>query len=98
MKTFEEVIRGKVPSLVVFIHAGQQDAVEIKYNMQELQKKYGDKVNIMRVDGSYDHRLAHQYDLRTYPTYILLKEGQELMRESGDKSVAELSELIERAF
>ncbi len=98
MKTFAEVVKEKVPSLVVFIHAGQQDAVDVKYNMQELAKKYGDKVNIMRVDGSYDHRLAHQYDLRTYPTYILFKESEELMRESGDKTVTELSEMIERAF
>lgn len=98
MKTFEEVLKGSVPTLVVFIHAGQQDAVDIKYNMEDLRKKYGDKINIMRVDGSYDHRLAHQYDLRTYPTYILFKESQELMRESGDKSVTELSEMIERGF
>ncbi|MBD5356216.1 MAG: thioredoxin family protein [Bacteroides sp.] len=98
MKTFKEVISGTVPSLVVFIHAGQQNAVDIKYDMEELRKKYGDRINILRVDSSYDQRVAREYNLSHFPTYVLIKEGQELMRESGSKTVGELSEMIERAF
>ncbi len=98
MKTFKEVIKSSVPSLVVFIHAGQQDAVDIKYDMEELRKKYGERINILRVDSSYDQRVAREYNLSKFPTYVLIKEGQELMRESGDKTVSELSEMIERAF
>lgn len=98
MKTFKEVISGTVPSLVVFIHAGQQNAVDIKYDIEELRKKYGDRINILRVDSSYDQRVARNYNLSKFPTYVLIKEGQELMRESGDKTVGELSEMIERAF
>lgn len=98
MKTFKEVIKGNIPSLVVFIHAGQQDAVGIKYDMEELRKKYGERINILRVDSSYDQRVAREYNLSKFPTYVLIKEGQELMRESGNKTVSELSEMIERAF
>ena len=98
MKTFEEVIKEGTPSLVVFIHASQQNAVDIKYDIEELRKKYAGRVNVLRVDSSYDHRLARKYDLNAFPTYVLVKEGQELMRESGTKTVNELSEMIERAF
>lgn len=98
MKTFEEVISGNVPSLVVFINSGETGDNGVNDVIEEIRSKYGERVNVLRVNGSYDHRLAHQYDIHTYPTYILLKEGEELMRESGKKSVAELSALIERAF
>ena len=98
MKTFEETISESKPSLVVFIHAGMQDVVSIKYLEEDLKKKYADKVNFLRVDSSYDHRVARDYNLDAYPTYVLFKEGQELMRESGDKTVTELSDMIDRAF
>lgn len=98
MKTFKEVIEGATPSLVVFIHAGQQNAVDIKYNIEELRKKYGDRINVLRVDSSYDQRVAQNYSLSQFPTYVLIKQGEELMRESGKKTVTELSDMIDRAF
>lgn len=98
MKTLKKVISEKKPSVIVFIHAGQQDAVDIKYDMEGLQKKYGDKLNVLRVDASYDPRVARDYRLTAFPTYVLVKEGQELMRESGRKTVAELSEMVDRAI
>lgn len=98
MITFEKRIGEGIPSLVVFMHAGHQDAVEVKYLAEELRKKYGDKINLMRVDASYDHRLKRQYDIKAYPTWILFKRGEELMRESGHKTVTQLSEMVDRAF
>lgn len=97
MKTFEDRINEGIPSLVVFIHAGEQDAVEIKYLAEGVRKEFGDKVNIMRVDASYDHRLKRQYDIKTYPTWVVFRRGEELMRESGHKTVNELIELVNRA-
>ncbi len=98
MKTFEETIKESTPSLVVFIRRGQQDDTDIAYNIEEIQKKYGDKLNVLRVDSSYDQRVAQIYSLSHFPTYVLIKEGQELMRESGKKTVTQLSEMIDRAF
>ncbi|MDE5774560.1 MAG: thioredoxin family protein [Muribaculaceae bacterium] len=98
MKTFESRIAEGIPSLVVFIHAGEQDAVEIKYLAEGVRKEYGDRVNIMRVDASYDHRLKKQYDIKAYPTWILFKRGEELMRETGHKTVDELKDLVARAL
>ena len=84
--------------MVVFIHAGQQDAVDIDNNIEEIRKKYGDRINVLRVDSSYDQRVAQNYSLSQFPTYVLVKKGEELMRESGKKTVAELSDMIDRAF
>ena len=98
MKTFESRINEGIPSLAVFMHAGQQDAAEIKREAEELRAQYGDRINLLRVDASYDHRLKHQYNILHYPTWILFKDGQELMRETGHKTLNELSQLVERGF
>ena len=97
MKTFEDRINEGIPSLAVFIHAGEQDAVEIKYLAEGVRKEFGEKVNIMRVDASYDHRLKKQYDIKAYPTWIVFRKGEELMRETGHKTLGELIELVKRA-
>ncbi len=98
MKTFQDRINEGIPSLVVFLHAGLQDAAEVKRLAEGLRAKYGDRINLMRVDASYDHRLKKQYDILKYPTWILFKRGEELMRETGHKTVTELSDMVERAL
>lgn len=95
---FEETIKKSTPTLIVFISAAGQDAVEVKYLVEELQAKYAGKVNIQRVDVSFNHKIAEKYRIHEYPTWVLFKEGEELMRESNRKTVNELSQLIERAL
>ena len=98
MKKIDEIVKESIPTLAVFMHAGNQDAVEVKYHVEELKSKYDGKARIERVDDSFDGELKLKYKIREYPTYILFKEGQELMRESGRKSEAELEDMIVRAL
>lgn len=95
---FKEIIKEDKPSLIVFLHAAGQDAVKVKYLLEEVEAKYGDKLNVKRVDSSYNHFIADEYRLSNYPTWVLFKQGEELMRESGDKKISELTDMIDRAF
>lgn len=95
---FEDRIKESTPSLIIFLHAAEQDAVEAKFLAEKVEEKYGDRLNVQRVDTSFNHEVADKYRINGYPTYILFKQGEELMRESGRKSLSELSEMIDRAF
>lgn len=97
MKTLKETIKESMPTLVVFMHTGSQDAVEIKYIIEAVKNKYAGKANTARVDDTHG-QMKVEYRLNEYPTFILFKEGQELMRESGRKSESQLEEMIERAL
>ena len=97
MKTFKELIKDSKPTLVVFMHPGSQDAVEIKYMVDAVKNRYEGKAHTARVDDTHG-QLKVEYRLEEYPTYIIFKEGQELMRESGKKSEGQLEEMIERAL
>ena len=93
---FKEQIKESKPSLIVFLYAAGQDAVEVKYLVEELEAKYGDKLNVQRVDSSFNHQIADEYRLSAYPTWVLFKQGEELMRESGRKTLTELSDMVDR--
>lgn len=98
MKKVAEKIRQDGATLVVFEHAAMQDAVDIKYLIEALKRQFGEKVDIVRVDASYNGEIKISYKLKEYPTWILYKKGEELMRESGKKNEAELAEMIQTAL
>lgn len=98
MKSLKEKIKESTPTLVVFQHAGNQNAVDVKYLTDKLRSTYQGRADIVRVDCSYDGQMKVRYRLNEYPTWILFKEGQELMRESGDKTFSKLSEMIGTAL
>ncbi len=95
---FKEIIKDSKPTLVVFLHAAEQDEVDVKYLSEAMVAKYGERVNVQKVDSSYNHKIAEEYRISAYPTWILFKEREELMRESGSKTVSELSDMVDRAL
>lgn len=97
MKTFEEKIKESIPTLVVFLHPGSQNAVDVKYLTEEVKAKYEGKANVARADDPHG-KLKVTYRLEEYPTWIVFKEGQELMRESGKKTASQLEDMIERSL
>ncbi len=98
MKSYKKAIEEKIPTMLVFEHAGMNDSVEVHYLVKELKNKYAGKAHIIPVDASYNGQYKVDYKLREYPTYIVYKEGEELMRESGHKTIAQLSDMVERSF
>ncbi len=98
MKSYKKAIEENVPTMLVFEHAGMHDAVAVHYLVKELKEKFGDKAHIIPVDASYNGQYKVDYKLKEYPTYIVYKQGEELMRESGDKTIAPLSERSVRSL
>lgn len=98
MKRLEEIIKESEPTLVVFQHAGNQDAVDTKYLVESLSHAFEGKARIVRIDASFDGNLKEHYKLEDFPTWILFKQGQELMRESGRKTEGDLSDMLQRAL
>lgn len=91
---FEKCLVSGKPVLLAFLHAGRQDAVKVKYDIEALRKKYGDKALFLMVDGSYNHELARKYKIDTYPSWVLFKEGQEVWRDGGSKKFETIDESV----
>lgn len=95
---FKETIKADRPSLIVFLRAGDQDAESVKELAEAIEQKYDGRVAVERVDVSYNHEVANEFHVNRYPCWVLFCKGEELMRESGNKTLTELSEMVERAF
>lgn len=98
MITFDERIKEHVPSLVVFEKAGSEENDKIEKLAEGLRNHYGPRLNLIRIDATHDQRLRNFYDIKFYPTWILFKEGEELARENGLKSEAQLQEMVQSAM
>lgn len=98
MKKIEEVLKETTPSLMVFEHVGRQNSSVVKHLIDDLKKEFGEKLNIIKIDDTFNGKMKMRYHLEDYPSYILFKEGQELMRESGEKSFAKLVEMVKTAM
>lgn len=98
MRKIEEVVNESKPTVIVLLHEGKQDTEETAKLINELSNMYKDTLNIITLDTTRDGKMSMRYHVKDYPTYILFKEGQELMRESGKKSIADLDEMVKRAL
>ena len=51
--------------------------------IEELEKEVGDKVEIKKIDVDQNQEEASKYGVMSIPTYIILKDGQEVERFVG---------------
>ncbi|MDE6080617.1 MAG: hypothetical protein K2G35_11210 [Duncaniella sp.] len=98
MKHLEEVIKESTPTLVVFQHINETNGAAEDTIFEELKTKYDGKANLCTVDCSKNGSYKERYHFAGYPTWILFKEGQELAREGGHKTLAQLSAMLDTAL
>jgi thioredoxin 1 len=50
---------------------------------EEAEKLYGGKVEFKRVDVEDDTSMAQKYGVMSIPTFVILKDGEEVARRMG---------------
>jgi thioredoxin 1 len=92
-ETFSE-LTGEGPVLIDFWGPRCQPCLAMMPTIAELETEAGGAVRVVKVDSSQNRQICR--DLRVFglPTYILMRDGEELERLSGEVSRDD----IERAF
>ena len=66
--------------------------------LEELEKKYGDKVDFKVVDVDENQEMASKYSIHAVPTLIIQKDGVEVKRfmgvTQGSVLVSELDKIL----
>ena len=57
--------------------------VAMKPVIEELEKEVGDKVEIKKIDVDQNQEKASKHGVMSIPTYLILKDGQEVERFVG---------------
>jgi thioredoxin 1 len=79
--TFEErVLASPVPVLVDFFTTWCAPCKALAPTLEDLAGEYGDGVRIVSVDAELSPRLAERYDVKGYPTMVLVRDGAEIGR------------------
>ena len=79
----EEVVQSEVPVLVDFWGPRCAPCLALMPQVEGLEKKYGEKVKITKLDASKNKRICLNLKVLGLPTYLLYKNGKEVDRLTG---------------
>lgn len=94
MSKFEELISDEKIVLVEFYAAWSQQCMSMNAVLSELKNSFGDKIRIVKIDIEKNKSITAQYNIQSYPTILLFRNGQQLWRHSGFMPFAELKKTI----
>lgn len=53
--------------------------------LEEIKQEMGEKIQIKKIDVDQDNNIASQYGVMSIPTFVVLKDGQEVDRAIGSQ-------------
>ena len=94
MNKFQDIIAGDSPVLVDFFAEWCGPCKMIKPVLEELKKKMGNKIIILKIDIDKNISLSSEYRIQSVPTLVLWKQGEIIWRQSGALSLNELEQVL----
>lgn len=94
MGNFQEIIAGDTPVLVDFFAEWCGPCKMMKPVLEDLKRKLGDKIVILKVDVDKNEPMAAAHRIQSVPTLMLWKNGQIAWRQSGALPLHELEQIL----
>lgn len=94
MNKFQDIIAGDTPVLVDFFAEWCGPCKMMKPVLEELKKKMGNKIIILKIDIDKNISLYSEYRIQSVPTLVLWKQGEIIWRQSGALSLNELEQVL----
>lgn len=96
MSSFNQLIKGDQPVLVDFYADWCGPCKMMKPVLEQLSKKEGDRLRVLKVDVDRNREAANAYQIQSIPTMILFHKGKILWRTAGAMSLPQLTATLNK--
>lgn len=96
MEQFSDIINGDQLVLVDFFATWCGPCQTMHPVLEELKTHLGDSLRIIKLDVDKNQLLAGSYGVRSVPTLMLFRQGQQLWRQSGAVPLPDLEAFIRK--
>lgn len=93
-ESFGEIINANTPVLVDFFAEWCGPCKLMKPVLEELHRKMGNKIRILKIDIDRSRALAENLNIHSVPTLMLFQNGKSLWRQSGILQAVQLEKII----
>lgn len=90
----QKMIDSSTPTLVEVFASWCPHCHRMAPIVEDMKEIYAGRVNIVQLDGDKNPKVDEVFEVESYPTFIMYKNGEEQTRTSGEMEASELEALI----
>lgn len=84
------------PALVEFYAPWCPHCRKMAPVVAELREDFKGRANVVSIDGEAHEDLMNQFKVNSFPTWFIIKDGQVVWTDGGEKPYVELSDMLGR--